>query len=87
MRFRAAIRQTDTTATGIVVPDEVVAALGAGKRPPVRSRSTASPTAHRGGHGRRVHGRSQRENRAGAKVAGGDEVDIDIELDTAPRVK
>jgi hypothetical protein len=26
------------------------------------------------------------ENRAGAKVAGGDAVDVDIELDTAPRV-
>ena len=25
------------------------------------------------------------ENRAGAGVAGGDEVDVDIELDTAPR--
>jgi uncharacterized protein YdeI (YjbR/CyaY-like superfamily) len=26
------------------------------------------------------------ENRAGAKVAGGDVVDVDVELDTAPRV-
>ncbi len=26
------------------------------------------------------------ENRAGAKVAGGDVIDVDIELDTAPRV-
>jgi len=26
------------------------------------------------------------ENRAGAGVSGGDEVDVDIELDTAPRV-
>ncbi len=86
MRFRAAIRQTDKTATGIVVPDEVVAALGAGKRPPVRItingftyRSTVAVMG-----GAFMVGVSA-ENRAGAKVAGGDEVDIDIELDTAPR--
>ena len=36
MRFRTTILQGDKTATGIRIPDEVVEALGAGKRPPVR---------------------------------------------------
>ena len=35
MRFRAELRQSGKTATGIRVPDEIVAALGS-KRPPVR---------------------------------------------------
>ena len=35
MRFRTTILQNDKTATGIRVPDEVVASLGAGKRPKV----------------------------------------------------
>ena len=35
MRFRTTILQGDKTATGIRVPDEVVEALGAGKRPKV----------------------------------------------------
>ena len=36
MRFRTTIVQGDRTATGIRVPDEVIAALGPGRRPPVR---------------------------------------------------
>jgi hypothetical protein len=35
MRFRATLQLDGKTATGINVPDEVVSALGAGKRPPV----------------------------------------------------
>ena len=42
MRFHTTILQGDKTATGIRVPDEIVEALGKGKRPPSRSRSTAS---------------------------------------------
>jgi len=34
--FGATILQGSKTATGVVVPDDIVAALGAGKRPPVR---------------------------------------------------
>ena len=86
MRFRATILQTDKTATGIVVPDEVVAALGAGKRPPVTvtiNGFTYRSTVAVMGSAFMVGVSAQ--NRAGAKVAGGDEVDVDIELDTAPR--
>jgi len=86
MRFHTTILQSGPTATGIQVPDEVVAALGAGKRPPVRVtingftyRSTIAVMG-----GAFMVGVSA-ENRAGAGIRGGDEVDVDIALDTAPR--
>ena len=86
MRFRTTILQGDKTATGIRVPDEVVEALGAGKRPKVlvtmRGYTYRNSVAVMGGE--YMVGVSA-ENRAGAGVAGGDEVDVDIELDTAPR--
>ena len=86
MRFHTTILQGDKTATGIRIPAEVVQALGTGKRPPIRVtingftyRSTVAVMG-----GEYMVGLSA-ENRAGAGVAGGDEVDVDIELDTAPR--
>jgi hypothetical protein len=86
MRFRTRIEQGGKTATGIRIPDEIVEALGAGKRPPVRVtiggytyRSTVAVMG-----GAYMVGVSA-ENRAGAGVSGGDEVDVDIELDSAPR--
>ncbi|CAN5858981.1 hypothetical protein BH20ACT7_BH20ACT7_18220 [soil metagenome] len=36
MRFRTRIQQSGRTATGIQVPEDVVEALGSGKRPPVK---------------------------------------------------
>ena len=87
MRFRTTILQGDKTATGIRVPDEIVEALGKGKRPPVtitiNGFTYRSTVAVMGGD--YMVGVSA-ENRAGAGVAGGDEVDVDIELDTEPRV-
>ena len=87
MRFRTTILQGDKTATGIRVPDEIVEALGSGKRPAVTVtingftyRNTVAVMG-----GQYMIGVSA-ENRAGAGVKGGDEVDVDIELDTAPRV-
>jgi bacteriocin resistance YdeI/OmpD-like protein/uncharacterized protein DUF1905 len=86
VRFRTTILQGDKTATGIRVPDEVVEALGAGKRPKVlvtiRGYTYRNSVAVMGGE--YMIGVSA-ENRAGAGVAGGDEVDVDLELDTAPR--
>jgi hypothetical protein len=86
MRFHTTILQGDKTATGIQVPDEVVTALGSGKRPAVsvtiNGFTYRSTIAVMGGV--YMVGVSA-ENRAGARVAGGDEVDVDIELDTAPR--
>ena len=87
MRFHTTLLQGDKTATGIVVPDEVVEALGAGRRPPVKVtingftyRNTIAVMG-----GVYMVGVSA-ENRAGARVAGGDEIDVEIELDTEPRV-
>ena len=86
MRFHTTILQGDKTATGIRVPDEIVAALRAGKRPKVlvtiRGFTYRSSVAVM--DGTYMIGVSA-ENRAGAGVAGGDEVDVDLELDTAPR--
>jgi hypothetical protein len=86
VRFHTTILQGDKTATGIQIPDEVVEALGAGKRPPIRvtikGYTYRSTVAVMGGV--YMVGVSA-ENRAGAGVKGGDEVDVDIELDTAPR--
>src|SRR5512134_3098384 len=86
MRFRTTLLQNDKTATGFRVPEDVVLALGKGKRPPVRVtingytyRSTVAPMG-----GRYLVGVSA-ENRAGAGVAGGQTHDIDLELDDAPR--
>ncbi|HEX7497277.1 MAG TPA: YdeI/OmpD-associated family protein [Candidatus Limnocylindrales bacterium] len=86
MRFNTTILQTDKTATGIQIPDEVIEALGSGKRPPVRVtlhgftyRSTVAVM-----NGVYMVGVNA-ENRSAAGVAGGDEVQVDIEVDTEPR--
>jgi hypothetical protein len=74
------------TATGLPVPAEVVDGLGAGRRPPVHVRI--------GGHHYRTTIASRggvyllslsAENRAAAGVAAGEEVEVDVELDTDPR--
>jgi hypothetical protein len=86
MRFRATLALAGKTATGIEVPTEVVDALGAGKKPPVLvtlgGHTYRSTIASRGG---RFLLPVSAENRAGAGVAAGDEVDVDVVLDTAPR--
>jgi hypothetical protein len=86
MRFHTTILKAGGTATGIRIPDEIVESLGAGKRPPVRvtinGYTYRNTVAVYGGE--YLVGVSA-EHRTGAGVAGGDEVDVDIELDTAPR--
>ena len=86
MRFHTKLLQSGKTVVGVQVPDEVVAALGAGKRPPVRvtinGYTYRNTVAVMGGVF--MVGVSA-EHREKARVAGGDEVDIDIELDTQPR--
>ncbi|WP_448626165.1 YdeI/OmpD-associated family protein [Geodermatophilus sp. URMC 64] len=86
MRFRTTVELGGRTATGMRVPPEVVEALGAGKKPPVRvtigGHTYRSTVATRGG----VYLLPiSAENRAGAGVAAGDEVEVDVELDDAPR--
>lgn len=86
MRFRTTIVQSGPTATGIRVPEEIVAALGAGKRPPVlvaiNGYQYRSSVAVMGGS---YMVALSAENRAGARVAGGDECDIELELDLEQR--
>ena len=86
MKIRVRLEQTGVTAVGFPVSEADVLALGKGKRPPVRVtingytyRSTIAPMG-----GRYLIGVSA-ENRAGAGVAGGQEVDVELELDAAPR--
>jgi len=86
MRFHTTILQAGKTATGIRIPDEIVEGLGAGKRPPIRvtinGYTYRSTVAVMGGD---YMVGVNADNRAGAGVAGGDQVDVDIALDTAPR--
>lgn len=86
MRFRTIIELGGKTATGFRVPDEVVDGLGSGKRPAVRVtinghtyRSTVAP------YGGASMIALSAENREGAGVAAGDEVEVELELDTEPR--
>lgn len=86
MRFRASIELHGKTATGIVVPPEVVESLQAGKRPPVRVtingytyRSTVAPMA--GEYRLPISA----EHRSSSGVEVGDEVEVEIELDTQAR--
>jgi hypothetical protein len=86
MQFRAVIEQSGKTATGITVPDEIVAALGGGKKPAVtltlKNYTYRTSIATVGGSS--MVGVSA-DVRAAAGVQGGDEVDVDIALDSAPR--
>jgi hypothetical protein len=86
MRFRTTIQLEGKTATGFRVPPEVVEALGTGKRPPVRVtigghtyRSTVAA------YGDVFMLPLSAENREAAEIVAGDEVDVDVELDTQPR--
>jgi hypothetical protein len=86
MRFHTIIKQGDKTATGIEVPADVVAALGPSRKTPVKVtingytyRSTVAKVS-----GAFMVGVSA-DVREKAGVAGGDAVDVDIELDTEKR--
>lgn len=86
-RFSTTVELGGRTATGFEVPPEVVDTLGAGKRPAV--------TVTVGGHTYRstvavMGGRYMlplsAENRTAAGLSAGDAADVELELDTAPRV-
>ena len=86
MRFKTTLGLAGKTATGFRVPPEIVEALGKGKRPPVivtingyKYRNTVA-----------VYGDEyllgvSAEHRAGAGVQAGDELEVELQLDTAPR--
>lgn len=85
------VRYTTTMAligrnTGIPVPDEVLERLGGGRRPAVdvtvngyRYRSTV------GSMGGRALISFSSEHRRSSGIAGGDELEVELALDTAPR--
>lgn len=83
MKFRASVELGGKTATGIEVPAEVVAGLGSGKRVKVLAtigahtyRSSVAPM------GRRF----MLPVSADVREAAGESVEVDLELDTEPRV-
>jgi len=86
MKFTATLELNGKTATGVEVPEAVLTGLGQGKRPPV--------VVTIGGHTFRTSigsmgGRAMlpvsAEVRTAAGVVAGEVVDVEIELDTAPR--
>jgi hypothetical protein len=86
VKFRAKVELGGKTATGIEVPAAVVAKLGSSKRPAVSAtinrytyRSTVAPM------GGRFMLPVSAQVREAAGVAAGDLVEVDLELDTAPR--
>jgi hypothetical protein len=86
MEFRATLELHGKSATGIVVPPEVVEGLGGGRQPAVRV--TLNGYAYRS----TVAARSDRfllpvsgEHRTAAGLTAGDEVEVALELDTEPR--
>lgn len=86
LHFRTKVLTAGKTATGIQIPDEVIAKFGAGRKPAVKItingftyRSTVAVM-----NGRFMVGINA-ENREKAKVAGGDTIDVGIALDTEVR--
>lgn len=87
MRFGSVVELGGKTATGIEVPQEIVHALAAGKRPAVTiavsGHTYRTTVATMGG---RFMVPLSAENREAAGLSAGDNVDVDIDLDTEPRV-
>ncbi len=85
-KFRAILLSAGKTATGFVVPSEVVESLGSGKKPAVlvtiKGHTYRNTVATMGG--KFMIGVSA-ENREKSGVSAGEEIDIKLELDTEPR--
>jgi hypothetical protein len=86
MRFRTTLELGGKTATGFRIPAAVVEALGKGKRPPVLV--TINGYTYRNTVA--VYGDTYMlgvaaEHREATGLQAGDEIDVDLELDTAPR--
>ncbi|HEY4993313.1 MAG TPA: YdeI/OmpD-associated family protein [Nakamurella sp.] len=87
MKFHGTLLLSGKTATGIEVPPEVVSELGSGKKPAVTVTINGGYT-----YRSSVASMSGRfmlpvsgEHRAAAGLSAGDEVDVELELDTQPR--
>lgn len=85
--FTTTVELGGKTATGLEVPAEVVEAFGQGKKP--RVHVTVGPHSYRSTvavMGGRFLVPLSAENRTAAGVEAGDEVEVTLTLDTAPRV-
>jgi hypothetical protein len=86
MKFRTVVELRGPTATGVQVPLQIVEALGGGKHPPVLV--TINGFTYRSSiafyRGEIVLGISA-ENRAATGVKPGDEIEVEVVLDTAVR--
>ncbi|GIO16034.1 hypothetical protein J19TS2_55890 [Cohnella xylanilytica] len=86
MKFKATLELSKRTATGIHVPDEIVEALGGGKKPAVKA--TIGSYTYRtsiGSMGGKFMLPVSKENREGAGIQAGDEIEVELELDAEPR--
>jgi Domain of unknown function (DUF1905) len=86
MKFRTRVELGGKTATGLSVPADIVAKLGTSKRPAVQvtigGHSYQTTVASMGG---RFLVPLSAQNRAAAGVSAGDEVEVEIASDDAPR--
>ena len=86
IRFHTTILQTGKNTAGIQVPEEIIEKLGSGKRPLVRV--TVNQYTYRSAvavmAGKYMISFNP-EHRKASGVQGGDEADITLELDVAPR--
>lgn len=80
------LKDEHVNATGISVPPEIIAALGKGKKPPVKV--TIGAYTYRttvAGYGDTYMIPLSAENRTAAGVNAGDQIEVTLELDTEPR--
>jgi hypothetical protein len=86
--FKTELLKGDGDTTGFIIPDEVVEALGQGKKPKVTvtiNGKFSYPNTVAVMGGRYMIGISK-ERRKLAGVAGGEMIEVTLELDTAPRI-
>ncbi|HEV2640429.1 MAG TPA: YdeI/OmpD-associated family protein [Actinocrinis sp.] len=86
MKITATVQLNGKTATGVVIPEDIVEALGGGQRPKVQVtigdytyRNSVAPM--NGGHMLSLSS----EVRQATGVKAGDTIELDLQLDTAPR--
>lgn len=86
MKFHTTVLTAGVTTTGVNVPEEIVIGLGGGKKPLVKVtingytyRSAIAP------RGDRYMLGISADVRTATGVAGGDKIDVELELDTEPR--
>jgi hypothetical protein len=87
MKFKTTLIQTGKTSTGIMIPPAIVEGLGAGKKPPVNVTLNGTYTyrntvAVMGGD---YWVGVAAEHREKSGVKGGDKIEVELALDTAPR--